>query len=496
METAGLSSADTLNLLREDIATNVRSFLEEDIGDILLMQYQPGIGKTTGVVRTLVEDNYPFGFFGADHASVQSNVVEIYEDIKHLEGKNRKCQNPRKRQLVELGLLESSYTCALCEHEGFCDYKEMQYDFFIEPFTFAGVHAHIPHLASFVEENYFDAMVIDENFFDSMFLGGTMTIREINNNLEMLYEMESSDERDYMVRFLKDLSTLLISGEMEREKTDGYDLKAFSKEYHKFMLDRLYDRKKTYFNDIQWLVDFLITNNNKLITRRVVENQFRKRYFVDLYQYDFSPLNITRPIIILDATTPKEIYEEIFEPFKKRIITHKPKVVAHSKLYQLTTHSYPMKFLNREMIRDRLFSICENIVKRYNQEKVFFCIRKKFRPFLEQYLVNYDNSFVAHYGGVRGANDYLEADIAVLIGAPFPNPDIVKMKSQAMGVHQEFIHQMECNEEMLQTIHRIRPLLKDETEVFILSNIDSGYEAEEVHHVPITVMEEMLSECN
>lgn len=491
MDKVRFSSKDTLNLLRKDIRDNVENFVEEDDRDVLLMQYQPGIGKTTGVVSTIMDNNYTMAFFGPDHASVEKNVIAPY-DLDHLKGKNQLCQNPRKAELVSLGLLENAYTCAKCEFEGVCEYKKMQYEFYPEPKSFGAVHAHIPYLTSFVEENYYQLIVIDENFLGSMFHGGEFTNRRIYKNLELLYEMDRSDERDYIIRFFKDLNTLLLTGDFELENMQGYDLKTFGEEYHRFLLDRLYDRKKVYYNDVQTVVDFLSSGREIVVDRRIVDTGFRKIFYADLYRYDFTPLDVTQQIIILDATTPKEIYEGIFKPFGKEIVVHKPKIKARSRLYQLTTHSYPMKYLNNKHIRKRLFNICKGITKKYKDEKVFFCIRKKFKKELEEYLSGSNNALVAHYGGVRGLNDYLDANVAVLIGAPFPNPDIVKLKSRAMKVKQEYITQMECNEEMLQTIHRIRPLLKDASDVFILSNVDSGYEAEEIKEIPITQLEDLL----
>jgi hypothetical protein len=151
-----------------------------------------------------------------------------------------------------------------------------------------------------------------------------------------------------------------------------------------------------------------------------------------------------------------------------------------------------MSWLKKKPIRKRLFEIVRRICLRHYDEEVFICVRKRYQPHLEKYLDGITNANIAHYGGLRGANAFVKANVAVLIGAPFPNPDVLAVKSKVMGVNDRDIFQMECNEEMLQTAHRIRPLLKDETWVYFLSNVDTGYKCTDFNSLPITKYEKMV----
>ncbi len=494
MENGVVSSANTLDLLRKQIRDDVIEFVDEQ-GEVLVLQPPPGVGKTTGTVNALDGDNISFAWFGPDHNSLEENVSKPL-DLMHLYGKNRICQHPEKERLSELGVLESKYVCNTCEYNGYCEYKLMQQDFFSAPQSFAAVHQHIPHISGYVEKNYFEVMVIDENFLDSMFLGGTLTSKRIYDNLNMVYKMPYTDERDYMIRYLKGLNELLLRGEVEIEDHRRYELEAFKGEYEEFMIERLFNRQSTYYNDVGWIIDFITTNNDKIVRRRTKKTSYRTIHFADLYQYDFSSLNIRTPTIILDATTPVEIYKQIYNRMDKEVKYNKPDVIANSTAYQLTTHSYPMKFLKLPNIQERLFNICGAVCQVHQDKQIFLCIRKAFKQDLEDALQGYGNTIIAHYGGIRGANTYMEADVAVLIGAPFPNPDVVTMKSQAMKVKKDDILRMDTNEEMNQTLHRIRPLLKEGTFVYILSNVDTGFHAKDYKKIPITEMEKMLNEGN
>lgn len=494
MEAGVVGSTNTLDILRKQIKEDVVEFVE-NMGSVLVLQPPPGVGKTTGTVNALDGENISFGWFGPDHNSVEENVSRPL-DLLHLEGKNRICQHEEKEALSELGLLESSYVCSQCEYNGYCDYKLMQQEFFAAPQSFAAVHQHIPHLTKFVEKNYFEVMVIDENFLDSMFLGGTFTSKRIHHNLNMLYKAPYTDERDYMIRYLKKLNSMLFDKDFEVEEWKEYDLKAFKGEYEEFMVERLFNRKSTYYNDISWLIDFITTKNDKIVRRREVQTGYRSIFYADLYQYDFSPLNINTPQIILDATTPVEIYQQVYDQVSKQVLYSKPEIKADSTAFQLTTHAFPMKYLKRSNVQERLFNICKDVCRTHQDKKIFLCIRKAFRRNLEDWLRDYGNTVIAHYGGIRGANTYMEADVAVLIGAPFPNPDVVKMKSQAMKVKADYIQQMECNQEMNQTLHRIRPLLKEGTFIYILSNVDTDFKAKNFKKVALTELERLLNEGN
>lgn len=483
----------TVDYLHKQIKYDIENFMEGE-EDALIVQYPPGGGKTTNTVRVLLNLQVMFGFFGSKHDSLENNVSKPH-GLPHLEGKARMCENPYREAFEEYGLLASKYTCATCVRHKYCDYKHIQNEFFHNPQSFVAVHHHYPNLSDFMVEKNFDLVVFDENFLEAMYVGGTYSLEDLYSNSELLKKLEYSKERQWVLDYINSLIVFTYTNTLDTPRiTKELELEKFKEEYATFLIKRLYDRKWIYKNIVGNLIDFATLNNPKEVLKKTIQEGKRKIHCIELAQYDFSKLNVETKTIILDATTPPTIYENILKPFDRSVFTVHPQVMAKSHAYQLSTHTYPMSFLKKTKIKDRLFKLTKSICERHSNEDVFICIRKRFKGQLEQYLEGTPNANVAHYGGLRGANEFQKANVGVLVGTPYPNPDVVEVKSQVMGVSEEDIFKMDCNEEMLQTIHRIRPLLKDESWIYILSSLDTGYYCSDYNKLPITGLEKMLME--
>jgi hypothetical protein len=481
-------SSVAVGLLREDIKNKVKEFIMGRRYDVYILQYPPGCGKTTTTIMTLLELKAQFAYFGAKHSSIAENVAEKF-GILHIQGKGRLCTNLIREKFEKYNVIQSSYTCEDCRKRGFCEYKRLMSDFYAYPCTFAGAHQHYLGMKDFMEKKPFSVAVFDENFLEAMSVGHNFGLEIMQKSIKLLRMMPSDSARNFMIRMFSDLVEYLYTEELTLpDIKKPKKLQNFRKKYQKFIVQRILDKQWVVEDVVSPLIDYLILRNKKIVNRKNVGGHWE----VEMLQYDFSKLNTRTPIIILDATTPDDIYRNILEPFGLRVKTIKPEVTVDSHAYQLTHNTYPMKYLKKEPVRNRLFEITKNICKKHEDKEVFICIRKRFEKFLEDYLDGVENANIAHYGGIRGANVFEKADVAVLIGTPIPNPDIVTMKSRIMGVKKDSLFEMECNHEMLQTIHRIRPLLKKETKVYILSKMETGYDATEHDWIPITKMEELV----
>lgn len=460
--------------------------------DVLLLRYPPGGGKTTTSANELLRQNIQFAFFGGKHESLEDNISKPH-GLMHLEGKARKCTNPKKTDFELYGLLDSPEVCNRCPHLQFCEYKRMRKEFYNEPQSFVAVHHHFNNIAEHLEQSKFDLYVFDENFLEAMFVGGDYHLNDLHKTQKLVLEMVDSPEREFVKELLEDLIVFVYTGQFTAPRIPAsLNLFAFAEEYGRMLVDRYYRREWIHPNVLGGIINFFLLKNEKEIYRREIRKGAVREHIVELSQYDFSPLKTKTPLMILDATTPANIYKKVLK--KRKVVVKEPVAIANSHLFQLTTHNYPMSYLRKEGIRKRLFEITKNVCLKHSDEEVFICIRKRFKNYLENYLEGIENANIAHYGGLRGANSFQEANVAVLIGTPIPNPDVTDVRARVMGVDRDDVFQMECNQEMLQTVHRIRPLLKDESYVYILSNMDTGYLCNDANHLPITRLENILKE--
>lgn len=478
--------------LRAEIPKDIDNFLNKN-PDVLVLRYQPGVGKTTNTIKYLDDLGIVFGFFGAKHSTLEENISKPYGFL-HLEGKSRKCENPKKEEFEHYQLLDSSAVCANCEKRQFCEYHRIQDELYQQPQSFVAVHQHYTNLKGFMEEIGFQLIVFDENFLDSLEVGGTFTIEDLYQTEKLVLMMQETVERNFILDAIRNLILFVYTGEFDVPNPGRLELEKFAIEYQNHLVARIYEGKWAHKNIISDLASFLIVTNEKVVLRKVVYEGKRKTHVVDLVQYDFSSLNTPIPILILDATTPADIYKKIMKQRKVKVV--EPGAEATSHCYQLTSHSYPMTYLKRDTVRKELFGVVRDICEKHTDREIFIVIRKRFKKYLEAALEGVKNAHIAHYGGLRGANTFVNADVAILVGTPFPNPDIVDLKAQVMGVTPDSVFEMECNQEMLQTIHRIRPLLKDETWVYLLSNIDTHYECNDMKKLTLTHLKRMFKNQN
>lgn len=466
----------------------------EDDEDVLVLKYQPGIGKTYNTIKTLMKEEFLLGWFGGSHRNVAENITDKY-NLLHLKGKRKECQNPFKEDYINYNLLSNSHVCKTCDFNEHCEYKNKIRNFFEFPESFGAVHHHFPIFSDMINETPYDVIVFDENFLEALFIGGTLTVEDLYRTLEMLEIMPDSIDRNFMIEFVTMLLSMGLGGKYEEmEVPENCNLEEFDKAYQEFLITRLNDHQPIYYNRLTMMIKHLTLDNKKIVNKRKLLEKNSSQFVVELAQYDFDSLDINQKMIILDATTPEKLYEDIFEKFDKTIKVIEPEIIIEGHMRQLNTHAYPMSVLRHKNVRKRLFKITKDIAKVHEDKNVFVCIRKKFRNELEEYTIDSNNVIVAHYGGLRGINEYKNCDVAVLIGGPFPNPDTVKMKAYLMGVHEEYITRMELNEEMLQTIHRIRPIstTKKDTWVYVLSAVDTGYKCTDNEFIPITTLEKEI----
>ena len=212
------------------------------------------------------------------------------------------------------------------------------------------------------------------------------------------------------------------------------------------------------------------------------------------------------PIICLDATAELHEYKRLIE---REFIHIQRRVKMKNPIYQLIDGEYPMQSILPDNDRSRrtrmkLLRFTKAIIER--GEKTLVVSTMQFHNIhLVKYLKNarLKKEYVTgYYRNLRGTNEYIDCDQIVLIGVANPNPEELHIKEQARRVNEDYLSNKTTKEfqpygdgklmrktrfyedermndilrqhrenEMIQAVNRIRPLLFPEKNIWILSAI-------------------------
>lgn len=484
--------------VRNQIPKTIHNFIDNKYSNVLILAPPPGTGKTYHTAKTITELYMNFAFLGAIHDSLEENISKPY-NIMHLEGRSRLCTNEYHEIYSKNNVADSSYTCFICENKGICEYKQRLREFIDMPQPFVGVYQHFGIFHDILNKHY-NLTVFDENFLDSMNLHNYYTNSDFITTERLVKKLDNEVIiKDDILNLLHELKSFSYTGKdlnipkIFLNYSENEDIiEKFKWSYKRLIVDRIHDNQRVFPDIMSGILNYFnMDTDKKMITKKIINTKNFQQTYVEFNAYNFKLLdNFNRKMIILDATTPKQIYRNILND--KKISFYKPYVKSITNTYQLINSSYSMKMLSKQPIKNRIFKLCRNICNFHENEKVFIIIRKKFYKELKDYLKNAKNVILGWYGGVRGSNKFKEADIGVLVGAPYPNPEALKNKSILLKTNEEIVKGMECNEEMLQSAHRIRPLIKDKTWLYILSNEETGFLCNNMNKITLSKLEKKL----
>lgn len=458
---------------------------------VLQNSYNAGVGKTTITMELINDMELLYCYLTSKHREAIDNVAKPYS-LLHLEGKNKLCQLKNKEFFQKANLFNSKYLCNVCPNFRVCEYQELLRYFINNPQSFSGVHHHFNVFNEFIDSHY-EIVILDENFIDSMHFNIDLSIGEINATLQQIETMENLNRKHRIEQLLNSIKEYFYIGEFNIPKffTKEENIHKFENignSYKSKLIDKYNENEKIYPDILSPILHYFSLGNNKSYKRYLT---YDKRTIIRFQGYNFDNIKLTKmPFIILDATTPKEIYYNIMPTKNIRNITSN--IYANTRTFQVISNNYSMNMLQHENIQKRLFNDVRKICLKHKNEKIFVSIRKKFVNNLKAYLYDLKNVNVAWYGGTRGENIYQECNVAILIGTPFPRPDVIEEKSDLLKSDKNIVEYMDCNNEMLQTIFRIRPLQKLKTHLYILSKIDTGFLTLNMNKVTLPELENHL----
>ena len=212
------------------------------------------------------------------------------------------------------------------------------------------------------------------------------------------------------------------------------------------------------------------------------------------------------PLIFLDATADLSAYRRIFD---REFIHYHRQVKLENPVYQLIDGEYPLASImpDNESCRSarmKLLRFTKAIIEKGEKTLVVSPM-----PFHNKYLIKYLRNarpgkkyVTGYYRNLRGSNDFMDCDQIVLIGVANPNTEELHIREQARRVDEDYLsdktkkdyqqypgskikrkswiyedQRMNAiirqyrEDEMVQSIYRIRPLQSPAKKIWILSAI-------------------------
>ena len=484
-----------LENLRKDMYIKTIDYLQDQtpVMKNFLNNSFAGSGKSFLTCKALADSDSFFIYLVNEHniGAEQMEHNKVLFDLMQIKSRNKLCKHEQYKMLASKGV-SIKHFCKDCGYMGVCEYYQRMNEIWKEPQSWIGVHHHLGGLVNlYVEEKHVDAVVIDEYFLQGIWTNFKVYYKLLIDTINLVSGMPDSNEKIFVIDVLREF---VITFKQHKLNTDfiheriykyfrlygtPLDLKLFYYDYER-RLAELYFQSNRIFNNIVTLLcktlfelykqqkpakdpDYLNYMNN--VMRYVKGEKFQ---YIDIGYYDLDALNLNCKIIILDATTPAEFYENIFN---REIVTLKNKIVVNSKIYQLSSAKYCMRTLDDE--KNNAFTRLKNIVKliseKHNQEMLVVS-RMKYEKNLE--ILNPDLISTGHYP-LFGSNDFKHINIVVLFGTPEPKRDVLERKAHLLNIGYDLLYYLEREAFMLQAIHRIRCNIKDEpTYIYVLSKVD------------------------
>jgi len=476
-----------LKLQYDYIEDYIKKYMEENDPNIILqLRMLPGVGKTFTTLKYFTDriDQYNFIYLSSMHSIIENNLKlimgENYDDIIHLRGRGKLCINKEYRKLENYGVNISSL-CNDCPYKDNCEYYKILYDVNREVQSWVGVYEHlITQVPKYYEDygNEIDVIILDECFLSRICQTKLINLETLDYTKRVTNEVRGRNKtKNKLQIWIEELQKGFGTGKFNFDvlKTIKIEDKKFKKSYNQAMIEhwRSTPKREIYRNiipDIFFLSQHLRDDddyNNSLIYR-----DFKNIYF-NIFRKDV--LNLPIKTIILDATTPPEIYDELTG---KAVYPIDSEIYPDVNVYQFTTAKYCMSTLNRRdkngnyPAREKLFHYTEGICRKHADEKVLIVCRKKYEKSLQDHLEaeGLDNFATNHYDGLRGSNQYMDYGVCVLMGGAYRNKDDLERSATLMEISKEDLEKQVTKNEMVQCLHRIRPILKRGKTWYILSN--------------------------
>jgi len=475
------------NIIRSEIQNN----------DDTLLLITPGAGKTHIALETLANTPGKQIIYSCFNRDLQQ---ESYEKIKsfssnhdsfHLiESRESLCQKNRElNDITSRGFSPAELLCPKCEYRPKCQYYKQKEN--VGPGVYFVTHHMLQYLATIFPDP--DLIILDENLVPGFLIEGKCSELQLRSLSTVLTGVK------YLL--IKDIIALghQIGDEISRTKShpmiiNGRQITAanitedsiigiLAKQKQKTeddivreinnLTSTIDQHSKTYlFNQgvdlkaVNWLKGLVSDNLYSFVwIKKNGECVFNTKHITPL-RYKNTPVKI------LDATGDAKAVQALT---KRKIKTVKVDVGWNSRKVhiKINTSRGVLKYAKDQDLRKLLSEMISEITA----DKVMVITYKSLKEKVLKICHTIDPSkeFVDyHFQGPRGINKFQECDAVIVIGLPYSNLNSAGQDAYILFPKDNNIRDTWVDScmmwELIQNIHRIRPVNKDNVEIVIASN--------------------------
>lgn len=474
---------------------------ELDTPDDSLIVVTPGTGKTHVSLELISE-------YGKDHIVIYASYnkdlqKEAYDKIFGLAGhgdgfyllqaRDQTCLRPSElKQITKRGFSPSEILCASCEHRDTdCDYYKQRREFG------PGVYFVTLHMLQYLQDKIPtpDMIILDENLKAGLLLEDSCTELQIKSVLNVV---DGTDEAiiKHLLNIIQQISTqlvatgghpMIINGhrltEANSQETTIIELLAkrmnitdenvmaklnsLSNNLDNLSRPNLY-RQEIDLNAIVWLKG--LTSPSTLSFVNIAKNgevEYNTKQITPIGFYD-------TPIKILDATGDASAYGALLN---RKLKTVRADVAWNSNRVHIKINT------NRTVMRcarkSDLDKLLADMLSHTKAKRIMLITYKVHEDQVLKALKEIDptRDFLGyHFMGPRGINNYEACDAVLVIGLPYPNlnsaaQDACILFPGAKDADKRMEWTEACMQwELVQGIHRIRPVHKSSVDIILAGN--------------------------
>jgi hypothetical protein len=380
----------------------------EEEADIIVLAYQPGVGKTYTILKYMIDN--PSSFYFTDRHRVINDNIKGWKDkeieYSHWEGFERKCSNQNLKDIVKHFHLLPSIACSHCRSR--CTYRGQfsQRNRVFAPFEY------LP--TSYVMNDLPDIIFLDES---------KVNINKVRFNQD--------DTLSWLQRIsLYSDMPVLYSDMMSNQNYWFFIYGGFNDlyQYHREAQNRAFEANE--LDDVANIGRINPYSLTMYFNFAETYNDFnRDMYNIPLWYNAFEVVNKGRKVVYLDATFDKFWFQYMLECYNgevgfQREITvkiYKTDIVNHNTVVYNMRHGERGSWIPKESVRGYVMYWFPQHLKRikeiYGEDNVgLISFKEVFEPKNHRYLELHDNPY---FGNLRSSNLFENKRVLVILGTYF-----------------------------------------------------------------------------